>query len=134
MAMRVIGLMMVCAALAGCATITQGTSQSIVINTPGAAGSTCSLTSSAIPSQTVVTPVVLNVEKSQQSIAVRCQKECYQDGFGIVASNMEVMTAGNLVAGGVIGLGVDAASGAMHKYASETNVIMVPVQGCRARA
>jgi len=41
------------------------------------------------------------------------------------------MAAGNVVIGGVIGLGVDAATGAMNKYADRTSILMVPVQGCR---
>ena len=31
-------------------------------------------------------------------------------------SEAEAMTAGNILFGGVIGLGVDAATGAMHRY------------------
>jgi hypothetical protein len=39
------------------------------------------------------------------NIAVRCSKECFQDGTGVVVSSMEAMTAGNLLVGGIIGLG-----------------------------
>jgi hypothetical protein len=68
------------------------------------------------------------------NIAVRCSKECFQDGTGVVVSSMEAMTAGNLLVGGIIGLGVDAASGAMNKYSPETGIFMAPIQGCRASA
>jgi hypothetical protein len=44
------------------------------------------------------------------------------------------MTAGNIIAGGVVGLGIDAASGAMNKYNDQTDVAMIPIQGCRPRA
>jgi hypothetical protein len=118
----------------GCATITRGTTQSIAIHTPGAPGATCVLTSTSIPSQTVVTPATIVVEKGQSDIAVQCKKECFQDGVGVIASTMEAMTAGNILVGGVVGLGVDAVSGAMHKYSPETGILMVPIQGCRARA
>ena len=40
------------------------------------------------------------------------------------------MTAGNIIAGGVVGLGIDAASGALNKYAAETQVHMTPIPGC----
>ena len=40
-------------------------------------------------------------------------KQCYSDGVGTLASETEIMTAGNVVFGGLIGLGVDAASGAI---------------------
>ena len=120
--------------VAGCATITKGTSQSIAINTPGAPGAMCQLASSGIGSVTVTTPATLTVEKSQESITVNCHKECYQDGAGIVTSNTETMAAGNVLAGGVVGLGVDAISGAMNKYNSQTDVLMIPIPNCRAGA
>lgn len=119
-------------AVAGCATITKGTTQTISINTPGAAGASCTLTASG-SNKVVITPAVLTVEKSQQSIAVRCTKECFQDGAAVVASFTEGMTAGNILLGGVIGLGVDAASGAMNHYADETLVVMTSIPGCRAK-
>ena len=80
----------------------------------------------------VVTPATVTLEKSQESITVHCSKECFQDGAGVVTSFSEGMAAGNIIAGGVIGLGIDAATGAMNKYAPETIVVMVPIQGCRA--
>jgi hypothetical protein len=49
-----------------------------------------------------------------------------------VSSFTEGLAAGNIIAGGVIGLGVDAATGAMNKYAPETIIVMIPIQGCRA--
>lgn len=118
--------------LPSCATIVKGTSQSIAITTPGAAAAKCQLRSGAIGSIEVVTPATLTVEKSQESITVHCTKQCFQDGAGVVTSFSEGMAAGNIIAGGVIGLGIDAASGAMNKYAPETIIVMTPIQGCRA--
>jgi len=42
------------------------------------------------------------------------------------------MTAGNVVFGGVIGLGIDAASGAMNKYQPRVEIAMSPVPNCGA--
>jgi hypothetical protein len=78
-----------------------------------------------------VTPAALVVDKGQSHIAMRCSKACYQDATIIIASSTEAMTAGNILAGGVIGLGVDAATGAMNKYEADTAVAMVPIPGCR---
>jgi hypothetical protein len=44
------------------------------------------------------------------------------------------MVAGNIILGGVIGLGVDAVSGAMNKYTPEIQVAMTPMPGCGAPA
>jgi len=118
--------------LPSCATIVKGTTQTIAINTPGVAGARCTLRSGVVGSVEVVTPATLTVEKSQESITVHCAKPCYRDGAGIGTSFSEGMAAGNIIAGGVIGLGVDAATGAMNKYAPETIVVMTPIPGCRA--
>ncbi len=128
------GLFVVAALAAGCATITRGTTQTVSLDTPGAAGAKCMLTSSAVGTKSVVTPATVTLAKGQDAVAVYYSKECYLDGKVIIASNIEGVTAGNLVVGGVIGLGVDAATGAMNKYTPDTQIVMVPIQGCRARA
>ncbi len=116
----------------GCATLTKGTTQSVAIITPNAPGASCTLTSEATGSRTLVTPATVVVEKSKDNINVVCKKACYQDGVGVVVSNTEAMAAGNIIAGGFIGLGIDAASGAMNKYAAETSIHMAPKPGCKA--
>ena len=116
--------------LAACATITKGTTQVVAVNTPGVTGASCTLTSPAIGSLTIVTPDTISLPKASDNIAVRCSKECYQDGAGVISSNLEGMAAGNIILGGVIGLGVDAVSGAMNKYTPEIQVAMAPVPGC----
>lgn len=121
------------AALAGCATIVKGTTQLVSVATPGVPGATCTLSNAAIGTKTLVTPAQITLDKSSENIAVTCRKECYQDAVGVIASATEVMTAGNILVGGVVGLGVDAATGAMNKYTPENQFTMVPIQGCRAK-
>jgi len=45
-------------------------------------------------------------------------------------TNLEAMTAGNIVAGGVIGFGVDAATGAMNKYTEHNQIAMYEDPRC----
>ncbi len=130
--MRILVLVVVSFLAAGCATIVKGTTQAVALDTPGAPGATCQLASEGIGTQTVTTPATIQLEKSQHNISVTCRKACFQDGVGVIASYTEGMTAGNVLVGGVIGLGVDAATGAMNKYADRTSITMIPVQGCRA--
>ena len=52
-------------------------------------------------------------------------------GSSIVPVNTEAMAAGNVILGGVIGLGVDAATGAMNKYPDVVTVSMTPDPSCR---
>ena len=120
--------------ISGCATITKGTTQAVALNTPGAVGAQCTLNSSAIGTKVVTTPATITLDKSQESITVLCKKECFQDGGTVIASNTESMAAGNLILGGVVGLGVDAVSGAMNKYNADNQVAMVPIQGCKPKA
>ena len=131
--MRKIIMFSACLALAGCATITKGTTQAVSLETPGAPGAKCTLTSSVIGTMSVVTPATMTLQKGSENITVRCQKECFQDGAGIIGTHGEVMAAGNIIAGGIIGLGVDAVSGAMNKYSDQTQISLIPVQNCKAR-
>ena len=117
--------------VAGCATIVKGTTQSVALETPGAPGAKCTLTSSSVGSMTLITPASVVLQKGSESVRVVCTKECYDDGIGLITSGTEAMAAGNIIAGGVIGLGIDAASGAMNKYNEQNQIAMVPIKGCK---
>lgn len=112
-------------ALAACATITKGTSQIVAIDTPGVPGATCTTQTQSGP-QMVITPGSTNLSKGSSALPISCTKECYVTGSSIIASGTEAMTAGNVILGGVIGLGVDAATGAMNKYPDIVTVAMTP--------
>jgi hypothetical protein len=127
-----VGCIVVAALLAGCATITRGTMQSVSVNTPNVTGAVCTLSSTSIGTRTITAPATVSLEKGQDNIAVHCKKQCYTDGVGTLASSVEGMTAGNILVGGVIGLGVDAASGAINKYEPGVDIRMTPIKGCRS--
>ncbi|MGA9603033.1 MAG: hypothetical protein WBQ82_02825 [Methyloceanibacter sp.] len=115
---------------AGCSTIVKGTEQQVSVNTPGVPGALCQLQSPAIGTRTVQTPANITLPKSKNNVAVSCAAQCYNPGVGTLASHTEVMAAGNVLFGGIIGLGIDAASGAMNTYDPGVEVIMTPVPGC----
>ena len=116
--------------LAGCSTIVKGTDQQVSVNTPGVPGAMCQLQSPAIGMRTVQTPANITLAKSRHNVAISCTAQCYSPGISTPGSHTEVMTAGNIVFGGLIGLGVDAASGAMNTYDPSVEVIMTPMPGC----
>ena len=122
-------LLMAC----GCATITTGTSQPVAINTPGAPGATCTLSSPKIGALTVVTPATVTLKRADQDVAVACKKECFEEGTAVIPAGVEAMAAGNILIGGIVGAGLDIYSGAINKYASSADVPLVPIKGCRAR-
>ncbi|HET6159457.1 MAG TPA: hypothetical protein VFE34_14010 [Dongiaceae bacterium] len=72
------------------------------------------------------TPGIINVDKSKDDISVICKKDGYQDGSGAFSSEFQGMTFGNLLFGGIIGVAVDASSGAMHEYPASVTVVMAP--------
>ena len=115
--------------LAGCATMVKGTSQQVSLNTPGYPGTECTLKSKDFGTRKVVTPASFELPKSKHDIAVECRKGCAR-GTGTIASNLEGMTAGNIVAGGVVGFGVDAATGAMNKYNENNQIAMTQGANC----
>ena len=128
--MRVLALAMVALALGACSTITKGTDQVVGVNTPGAPGAICTLASPAIGSIAVRTPGSTTLPKSRHDVQVTCTLDCFQDGACVIPSNFEGMTFGNIIFGGIIGVGVDAATGAMNKYASSVSVVMRRAESC----
>lgn len=127
---RKFNLILTLAVLCGCATITKGTDQQISLDTPGYPGSQCKLSSRGIGTRNVVTPAMIVLPKSKFDIAVTCQAACAK-GQGVIISGTEAITAGNVLIGGVVGLGVDSASGAMNKYTEQTTIAMTPIPGCK---
>lgn len=111
--------------LCGCATIIKGTSQSIAITTPPASGAECTL-SSREGNWVVDSPGVVTVEKSKEDIVAHCTKPGWQDGFATIPSDFEGWTIGNILGFPLVGLGVDAATGAINNYPHAFQIPMHP--------
>jgi hypothetical protein len=118
--------------LVACATITKGTTQTVAVDTPGVPAATCTVQTQSGP-QVVTTPGTVTLNKGSVALPIQCTKECYLAGSSIIPSGTEAMAAGNVLFGGVVGLGVDAMSGAMNKYPDMVTVAMTPDQTCRTR-
>jgi hypothetical protein len=112
--------------LAGCSTLTQGSAQTIAINTypPGC---DCTLTrDGAIIGEINPTPATVSVFKDNKPIYIRCRKKGFRENSGQLSSGFEAMTVGNVIFGGLIGVFVDMGSGATHHYPTTASVIMIP--------
>ncbi|MBS0273569.1 MAG: energy transducer TonB [Proteobacteria bacterium] len=129
----VAALLAVGVSLSGCASVIKGSSQAIAIATPPTTGANCVLTSKE-GSWPVVTPGVVKVERSKEDIVIHCTKAGWQDATQTIPSNFEGWTVGNLLIGGVIGVGIDAATGAINEYPHAYNVAMIPAAGNAAAA
>jgi len=126
---------LVCAsALSGCGTITQGTSQDIAItSTPP--GAHCELTRKGEHVASLdKTPGSVKVDKTKNDILLSCSLTGYQDASVNLESGYGAGTFGNIILGGVIGWGIDSATGADNKYPSSANVQFVPVGQASAPA
>lgn len=99
----------------GCATLTTSSSQTVTVQTdpPGAV---CTFTRDrAVVGLVNPTPGTLSVSKNRLDLTVRCDKGGYPEATGTVGSRFQPMTFGNILFGGLVGVVVDASSGAMTK-------------------
>ena len=112
--------------LSGCASVIKGSTASLGITTPPVTGATCTLSSSE-GSWQMTSPGTVTVSRSKHDINIRCTKEGYQEAAAVIPSSFEGWTLGNLLIGGIIGVGVDAATGAMNDYPNAFQVPMTPL-------
>jgi hypothetical protein len=59
---------------------------------------------------------------------VTCVKEGFVDAIGRVGSKFQAMTFGNILFGGIIGIAVDAVSGATAEYEANVAIRMTPAE------
>lgn len=122
------------ALLSGCATLTTSSSQTVTMTTepPGAA---CTFKRDGQVIGVVnPTPGSLSVSKSHTAIDVSCVKEGFVDATGSVGSKFQAMTFGNILFGGIIGIVVDAASGATAEYEPTITIRLTPSEFADAAA
>lgn len=129
--MKFIAMLCLCIACVGCATITRGTSETLVIETTPV-GALVRATPVGGQSMNCRTPCTLPV-KRRNSIVVEIQQDGYEpvttsiipEIAGAGAAGM----AGNVLLGGLIGVGVDSLSGATKKLVpNPLRVTLVPIK------
>ncbi|SAL07719.1 hypothetical protein AWB81_08251 [Caballeronia arationis] len=104
----------------GCASIVGGANQSISLETRTStgeqiAGVNCKLEN---PKGTwfVTTPGSVTIHRAYDDLSIYCTKAGEQPGIATVKSSTKGMAFGNILFGGVIGAGVDVATGAAYDY------------------
>ncbi|WP_206732374.1 hypothetical protein [Janthinobacterium sp. 17J80-10] len=130
--------------LVGCASIVNGTSQVVSVETrhngQQVVGANCSMVN---PKGTfyVSTPGTVTINRAYDDLSVKCEKEGMKPGLATVKSSTKPMAFGNIIFGGLIGAAVDAGSGAAYDYPTLISVIMeqtitqaLPVAGQPASA
>ncbi len=113
--------------LTGCASIVSGTSQVVSVETlhqsGPIAGASCKLENDK-GVYYVTTPGTVTVHRAYGDMNVKCEKAEMPAGMAVVKSATKGMMAGNILFGGFIGAGVDAASGAAYDYPTLFQVMM----------
>ena len=125
--LRFSALLTILATLSGCATVMEGSDQAVNVNVTGCEeqGTVICTLSNKEGSSVITAPAIANVEKTKGALTVSCKsKNGAAEGRQIVESQYEAMNAGNILVGGLIGIGVDAATGAMWQYPSTVVVQM----------
>jgi hypothetical protein len=125
---RVAAVVLVAASMGGCATIIQGSTQSVSITSKPEDGAKCVLKNSQ-GTWYVTTPGSVNVHKTKTDLTVTCQKDGVGNGSVVAVAKFGGTTFGNVLAGGLIGITVDAASGANFYYDSPVVVTLSPTGG-----
>jgi hypothetical protein len=115
-----------CLSLSGCASILEGTSQEITVNT-NPSGASCDIVRDGTTIAHIdKTPGAATIKKTKADIQIKCDKPGYQEAIYQNHSGMTSVSFGNAILGGLIGVAVDSASGADNKYTSPVNLSMVP--------
>ena len=113
--------------LGGCASIVNGQNQSVSVetrsNNTSLIGANCTLTNNK-GTWYVTTPGSTTVNRSFEDLSVKCLKEPLEPGLAVVKSSTKAMAFGNILFGGVIGAGVDVATGAAYDYPTLITVEM----------
>jgi hypothetical protein len=127
-------------ALSGCATVFEGTSQEITVNTspPGAACTFDRLSPQVTQVGTIAsTPGTANIRKSKYDLMIHCNKPGfvqadYQNHSGTTATIAANVAADLLLTGGLSSI-VDSADGADNKYDSVVNLTLLPLGDVHTR-
>jgi len=112
-------------ALSGCATIVEGTTQSVSVSSTPEQGAQCTLVNSQ-GTWYITTPGSTTVHKTKTDLSVTCARPGYEPGHVVAVAHFGATTLANVIAGGVVGVGVDAASGANFHYDSPIMVALGP--------
>jgi hypothetical protein len=125
--MRILCVAAMCAAVGGCASVSRGTTETIsVASTPSGAEAVVS----GLEAPTTCTTPCAFVAKRNADITVTISKEGYQTEVvpltKDISANGGAGFAGNILLGGVVGMGVDAATGAALDH--KPNPVIVTLQ------
>jgi hypothetical protein len=112
--------------LSACSTVVNGSNQLVKINTGDVVGADCTATggSDFAVNESFVTPAEVKFPRSKKALKFECNKAGYETAKKTITGKVEGSTAGNIILGGGIGVGVDALTGAIYKY---PGTVLIPM-------
>lgn len=111
--------------LGGCASIFEGTSQRIAVNTTPA-GARCTFwKNGALIGDIASTPGSVTIRKSKEDLFIVCDKPGYASATYINKSGLAMATFANILTAG-LAWAVDSSRGADNKYRGEVNMALTP--------
>jgi hypothetical protein len=111
--------------LSGCASIFEGTTQRISVNTTPA-GARCTFwKNGALIGDIAATPGSVTIRKSRDDLFIVCDKPGYASATFVNKSGLAMATIANVLTAG-LAWAVDSSRGADNKYQSEVSMALVP--------
>lgn len=106
-----------------CATVTQGTRQTLAVTTPSANGAQCVISNDdGRVLGGVTTPGSVQISRARSTLQVRCERAGFEPGVAQVSSAFSSRSRIQ----SPIGYAVDGLSGAMWSYPAEVSVTLIP--------
>ncbi|MDB5365934.1 MAG: putative rane-associated protein [Rhodospirillales bacterium] len=126
--MRFLVLLACVPLLAGCATIWEGTSQTVQVTTTPVDGARCDLTNGSGNWTVPSTPGSVVIRKNDDELVVECRTADGRRGGAVVPAAINGIVFANIAIGGVIGMGVDFATRAAWVYPQAGPIALAPVR------
>jgi hypothetical protein len=112
--------------LTSCASVVNGTHQTVSVLTPPERDAHCVLENNKGKWYINKTPASVVVHRSFKDLIVTCEKQGYGKSISNVKSKTKAAAFGNILLGGAIGAGVDMANGAAYEYPHEIKIPLKP--------
>ena len=116
--------------LQGCASIVSGSTQSLSVEAKSSEGVSVVGANCKMSNDKGVwftnTPGSIALHRSADDLTVTCSKALFVPATSVVKSATKGMAAGNILFGGLIGVGIDVATGAAFDYPTLITVPMTP--------
>jgi len=108
--------------LTGCASVIEGESQDIVVNTVPQGANCIFLRNGISLGDISLTPGTVHMEKTKDDISIKCDKAGYQETTYLNKSGYPEYNWAYILVGGPIGWGFDSATGADNQYTSPVTI------------